>query len=271
MRLILSAAMLIVGTVLVVGASQDPLPFSHASFDQLLQTYVDAEGRVDYLGLQAASGSLGGYLDSLASVSPTNQPDRFPGPADELAYWINAYNAFVLWGVVQAYPVDSVKDIALLNGFFRRLTFRAGGQEMTLDHIENKIIRPLYQEPRIHFVVNCGAVSCPPLGRRAMSGEKLDEQLQQALEQVVRNSQFVRLDPSSGTLHLSKIFDWFGGDFIDWFPADQPHGPNGPTLVDYLLPYLPAATDQHLRQHPETAIVFDDYDWALNSQPSIAK
>lgn len=241
-------------------------PFDHRLFDQILSRYVDEVGCVDYSALQAARDSLDAYTDSLALVSPHSQPDRFPTPRHELAYWINAYNAFVLRGVLDAYPVDSVKDIMLLGGFFRRLKFTAGNEQFTLNQLENDIIRPVYQDPRIHFAVNCGAMSCPQLGNRAFTGENLDTRLDSALTRFAHSPQHVSVDRQQGKLHLSKILDWYGKDFVEWFPQDRLPAQGAPTLVDYLLPYLPAADAAYLRAHPQTSISFNDYDWTLNDQ-----
>ena len=100
-----------------------------------------------------------------ASTAPESHPDRFPTREHELAYWINAYNAFTLRGVLDAYPIASVKDAFALSGFFNRQTFVAGGREMTLDHLENQIIRPTYQEPRIHFAVKLRGPKLPATGQ----------------------------------------------------------------------------------------------------------
>lgn len=243
-----------------------PSPFSHALLDQILQTHVDAQGRVDYASLKKSRTEFDSYIDSLAAFSPSSHPDRFPDRQHELAYWINAYNAFVLRGVIDAYPVASVKDIKLLNGFFRRLQFTTGGQKLTLDEIENTIIRPVYQDPRIHFVVNCGAASCPELENRAFSGEDLDVRLEKALRRFAANPRHVRLNAAANKLHLSKILDWFGQDFVNWFPQNRDSVPAHPTLVDYLLPYLPEETAAYLRRHADVEISYGDYDWALNEQ-----
>ena len=243
-----------------------PSPFSHALLDRILQTNVDEQGLVDYASLKKSRTDLDSYIDSLAAFSPRSHPDRFPNRQHELAYWINAYNAFVLRGVVDAYPVASVMDIKILNGFFRRLQFTAGGQELTLDEIENKIIRPVYQDPRIHFVINCGAVSCPELENRAFTGKDLDIRLQKALQRFAANPGHVHLNTLDNKLHLSKILDWFGQDFINWFPQNRDPVPANPTLVDYLLFYLPGETATYLRQHADVEISYDKYDWALNEQ-----
>jgi hypothetical protein len=254
--------------LLCAGATIAPAqPFSHDLLDGVLRTHVDCSGMVDYAALKAHPASLAAYIDSLAETSPHNRPERFPDRSHELAYWMNAYNAFVLWGVVEAYPVPSVKDIGILSGFFNRHEFHAGGKDMTLNHIENEIIRPVYQEPRIHFAINCGAFSCPSLAQRAYSGATLDAQLEQAVVRFTNDAKHVRLGPD-GELHLSKILEWYSQDFVDWFPAERPKIAAKPNVIDYLLPYLPVATAAHLRQHPGVRLVYNDYDWALNEQKS---
>lgn len=242
-----------------------PPPFSHQLLDVVLRSYVDSTGMVDYSGLKANRTALDAYIDSLAGTSPSNRPERFANRSAELAYWINAYNAFVLRGVIDAYPVESVKEIGFLSGFFNRKKVDAGGQSLTLNDIENEIIRPLYREPRIHFAVNCGAVSCPSLSRRAYAGDDLEGQLEQALVRFARDPKHVELGVD-GRLQLSKILDWYGADFVKWFPADRPEKPADPTIVDYLFPYLPAPIAAHLKKQPDTKIEYKEYDWALNRQ-----
>jgi hypothetical protein len=241
-------------------------PFSHELLDQVLQAHVDSAGMVDYPALKASRTALDAYVDSLGETSPRSHPGRFPTRQHELAYWINAYNAFVLRGVVDAYPVASVKGIMALSGFFTRKKFATGGQELTLNDLENEIVRPLYQDPRIHFAINCGAFSCPPLQQRAFAGEDLDTRLQQALERFARNPKYVRLDYQGRQLHLSKILDWYGQDFIKWFPQERKAAIANPTIVDYLFPYLPEEMASYLRQYPDLQVTYDDYDWALNAQ-----
>ena len=248
------------------GARAAP-PFVHELFDQVCRTHVDSVGRVDYGGLKAASSTLDAYVDSLAACSPHSHPDRFPTPDHELAYWINAYNAFVLQGVVAAYPVGSVKEIMILNGFFRRMAVRAGGQELTLDQLENEIIRPGYRDPRIHFALNCGAASCPALEGRAFTGADLQARLELAAHRFAGDPQHVRLDRAGGELHLSKILEWYGADFSNWYPEERVPSSDEPALLDYLRLYLPEADAAYLRQHPDLEVSFNAYDWALNEQP----
>ena len=250
----------------MAGAAQPAVPFSHKLFDGVLHAYVDCDGRVDYTGLKANRDSLDAYIDSLGRFSPRSHPDRFPAPQHELAYWINAYNAFVLKGVIDEYPVATVMDIGEGSGFFSRLYFQAGGDSLTLDELENGIIRQRYRDPRIHFAVNCAAVSCPPLENRAFRGEDLDLRLEAALQRFASAPLHVRIDAENGLLHLSKILLWFGPDFVEWFPRDRDDPPADPTLIDYLVPYLDPEQAAYLRQNPGVAISFNDYDWTLNDQ-----
>ena len=235
-------------------------PFDHGPFDQVLQEYVNDQGLVRYAALAADRAQLDAYVDSLGHSSPASHPDRFPTREHELAYWINAYNAFVLRGVIDAYPIASVKDAFVLSGFFNRQTFVAGGREMTLDHIENKIIRPTYQEPRIHFAVNCAALSCPQLENRAFIGPDLDDRLERALTRFAQDPNHVRRRGKQ--LYLSKILDWYGKDFSAWFPPNRPNPEAMPTIVNYLRPYLLPDLAAELTE--DIAIEYNDYDWALN-------
>ena len=240
-------------------------PFDHAPFNAVLQAHVDSLGQVDYPALQAERSPLDAYVDSLAGCSPRNQPERFPGPAYALAYWINAYNAFVLQGIIDAYPVASVMDIAPEAGFFKVKRFRAGGESLTLDHLENQIIRPQFKDPRIHFAVNCGAVSCPPLENRAYRGRDLDARLNAAQQRFMEDPRHLRLDREQKVLHLSQILQWYGGDFIAWHPRAPASGQA--TVVDYLLLYLDGERASFVRAQPQLTLDFVPYDWTLNQAP----
>ena len=241
-------------------------PFEHSLLDEILQTYVDTQGGVDYLSLKSDRANLDSYTDSLALYSPLSHPQLFPTSDHELAYWINAYNAFVLRGVIDAYPVDSVMDIKYFNGFFNRQQFIAGGKKMTLDHIGNQIIRPVYKDPRIHFVVNCGAISCPALENQAFSGPNLNKRLAAAQIRFMNNPQHLLINRQTPALYLSKILDWYGEDFINWNTHKDKSVSAIPTLLDYLILFLPQADADFLRQHPDIEISFYEYNWQLNKQ-----
>jgi len=256
MRISYLLCFLAFGTVF---ADETP-PFSHDALNRVLRKFVDAEGRVNYGALKRESGDLDACVAQLAKIGPGTHPGLFPTRQDSMAYWINAYNALVLKGVVAAYPVKSVRDIALFYGFFKRHTFDVDGRQLTLDNIEHDILRPVFGDPRIHAAINCAAVSCPRLRQEAFVPALLDAQLDAAIREMV--AIHVRLDREGGVLYLSKIFDWFSSDFTTWYA--HRHQVEKATLSDYVRLYMPEADRQYLAQHPNIKIAFFDYDWSLN-------
>jgi len=239
-------------------------PFVHHLLNQVLKAHVSADGQVRYAALATNRIHLDAYIDSLGDYSPENHPELFPTRFYELAYWINAYNAFVLRGIIDAYPISSVKDAFFLNGFFNRQKFVAGGRSMTLNDIENGIIRARYGEPRIHFVLNCGARSCPQLENKAFTGATLDARLEQALKRFANDPKHVRLEGKR--LYLSKILDWYQEDFSDEFTPKRPNSENQTDIVSYLFPYLESSLADQLIGIDNLEVEFFDYDWALNDE-----
>ena len=245
-------------------ASSRTHPFDHGLLDGVLQTYVDSLGRVDYRALSQHRQALDAYADSLAAVSPRSHPRRFPTADDRLSYWINGYNASVLAGVLSAYPVASVTKIKEEGWFFRQQTFAMGGESLTLDHIENRIIRPEFGDARIHFAVNCAAASCPPLENRAFQASTLQERLEAAARRFARSREHVNVERQKNRVQLSQILNWFAQDFT---AADaEPGAPS--RAIDYLMQYLNERDGEYLREHPDIEVVFNDYDWALNDRPA---
>ena len=136
----------------------DSPSFSYELFDQVLQEHVDEAGRVNYTKLTAHPEKLEAYLDLLAFADPEELSYN-----ERLTFWINAYNAFVIKGVVNHYPITSVRKVKLFNGFFFRLKFQVAGKMYTLNQIEHDIIRTEFVDPRVHFVLVCASSSCPSL------------------------------------------------------------------------------------------------------------
>ena len=216
--------------------------------DALFQDRVSEDGLVNYGALESDP-----RFDALLNVVRTTNPDGLP-EKDRLAFWINTYNLLVLEGVVRHYPVESVTKIRILHGFFKRETFLAAGRELTLDDIEHRTLREKFHEPRIHFALVCGAVSCPPLRQEAFRAGRIDEQLEDQARKFFGNSALNRADRDAGTLYLSSILDWFGGDFTTDRKA----------LPGLLAGYFPDEDAAWIRSHPEVAVKFLDYDWKLN-------
>lgn len=223
-------------------------PPSHASFDQLLQAHVSEQGKVDYNGFNAEVDKLDAYLTLLS----TNPPDRETWSEEEqLAYWINAYNAFTIKLILNHYPVKSIIDIGpklsipIVNTVWHLEFFEIGGKPASLDEIEHKILRKEFDEPRIHFAINCASVSCPQLMNQAYSADNLDAQLEQAAHAFINNPKHNTL--ANKQAELSPLFSWFKEDFTR----------NG-SLVDFINQYI----DNHLSK--DAKISFKDYNWSLN-------
>lgn len=222
-------------------------PFDHTLFDRILQAYV-RQGMVDYAALKTQQGAaLEEYLDALAGAAP----DGFANADDELAFWLNAYNAFVIAGVLERYP--EIEKVTEVPDFFEEERWEAAGQILSLDGIENDIIRPRFGDPRIHFVLVCAAQSCPPLQDQAMRAETVQSQLEAATRDAVNGPKYVRVDPDKKVLHLTRIMSWYRKDFV------QTHG----SLEAFVLACLEEPARQELAgQTYETA--FMGYDWNLN-------
>jgi len=233
--------------------------FDFAAYARVLETYVTPDGRVRYAALKQEAADLNAFVQQLAAVSPENRPDLFSSRAAQMAYWINAYNAFVLDAVVEAYPVESVRDLKFGFGllFFKRDRLVAGGRRVSLDDIEHGILRRQFADPRIHFAINCASASCPPLARQPYRAETLEAQLDQAARAFIGREENVWM--RGDVLFLSKIFEWYEEDFTRRAGAAD----GSATAVDYLLRYLPAETAARIRQE-KPRVEFYNYDWSLN-------
>lgn len=240
----------------------DELPL-HNGFDRVVQRFVDENGLVNYKQLKAESKDLDDFVAQLKKVGPTVTPQLFTTRADSFAFWLNAYNALVLYGVKEAYPISSVTDILPDFGFFKKQVFQVDGQRLTLDQIEHGILRPIFQDPRIHAAINCAARSCPKLNSTPFQASHLEDQLQSAMSNMIHSQKHVRLDLAQKTLYLSKIFSWFQTDFTGWLKQNQPNVPS--TLIGYIGLFITKSQNEGLRDK-DLKIVFNEYDWSLNDQ-----
>lgn len=249
------------GVMVVQAQGLDDTPLK-----QVLSDYVDGNGLVDYAGLKAHPQRLKAFVLALAQNGPTARPQNFVSRSDSLAFWINAYNALVLYGVTEAYPITSVTQIGPNFGFFKEIQFSVDGRNLTLDHIENSIIRPTFKDPRIHAAINCAAQSCPRLLQVPFVPGELESQLDKAMAQMIRSPMHVQFDFESKTLHLSQIFNWFQSDFVGL--AGKATNTEESALVAYVVGYLPEADRRKIRAIENWKIAFNEYDWSLNELAS---
>ncbi len=230
----------------------------HHDFDSLLQNIVRIQGHqstVDYAQLKTSPQPLNDYLTSISAVSR----DQFSTWTEkqQLAFLINAYNALTLNLILSEYPdLESIKDLgSFFTSPWKKNFFSLWGEPHSLDYIEHDVLRREYNEPRLHFVLVCASLSCPPLMPYAYTADELEQQLSHATRNFLRDSERNYFERSNKTLHLSPIFKWYKEDFVSG-SADLQH---------FVAPWM---TDDLQQQQNiidnHVTIQFTDYDWSLN-------
>jgi len=249
-----------------VGAAQASA-ISHETWDALLKRHVEVRDggkvtAVDYSGMAADRNVLQKYLQNLAAVSRR----QFDGLSrdDQLALLINAYNAWTVELILTGYPdIDSIKDLgSFFQSPWKKEFVDLLGEKRTLDELEHELIRGSgrYNEPRIHFAVNCASIGCPALKKEAYRGEALEAQLEEATTAFLADRSRNRLENT--TLKISSIFKWYREDFeAGW------RGTN--TLPQFLALYRDSLGLSDAQAAKLVAgdidIEFLKYDWSLNS------
>jgi hypothetical protein len=235
------------------GATCTAVDHTHAAWTAILARWVD-DGRVDYAGLERdGQPALTAYLATLSGACRADY-DRWT-PAQRIAFWVNAYNAFTIRLILDHYPIASIRKIGFLPGAAFRERFIAmdglKGGPISLDDIENGTLRSTFREPRIHFALVCASRSCPALRAEAYRGADLDRQLDDQARRFLNDPTKNRLDRPARILELSSIFKWFREDFER----------AAESLPAYVGRYLggDAALDTY-------TVRFLDYDWTLNDR-----
>ena len=224
--------------------SVDPIPHipdivkspDHTVFNTLLKNNVSAAGNVNYGNLKKVKPLLVAYIDQLADFSDINSRSY----EEKLVFWINLYNASTLALILESYPIKSIKDIENGKPWDKRF-IKVGKTFYSLNDIENEIIRKKFGEPRIHFALNCGAKSCPPLANTAFTKENLLILLEKQTKSFINSNEN---DISAKACKISSIFDWYAADFGD--------------VRQFLNRYSSVQTNA------DAAISYKSYNWALN-------
>jgi len=234
---------LVLFALIVIGFSSEGLSQQIALFfdeaDALFGTYV-SNGKVDYKSLidnkESLEETLGLAAEVLVSTSDANNYQ---------AFWINAYNLAVMKGVLDNYPLKSPLD---KSGFFDKTKYELGGSSITLNDIENKMLRAKFKDARVHFVLVCGAKGCPPIISKAYRPENVQKLLEQQTIKALNNSSFIKV--SDGTVALSEIFKWYKEDFISENQSE----------IDFVNTY------RKEKITPDSKVTYYSYDWRLNSK-----
>ena len=224
-------------------------PVTHEAWDALVKKHVRQDGFVDYKGFIRDSNELNGYRRLLESAHPN---DKNWTRNEQMAYWINAYNAYTVQLILRNYPVSSIKDIkkgvAFVNSVWDIKFIKIQGFMYDLNNIEHNILRAVYKDARIHAAINCASWSCPKLLGEAYTAANLDKQLDAAMRSFVNDPARNRIRADKA--EISEIFKWFKGDF------ERDAG----SLRNFLNRYsIEKITDK-------TDISHIDYDWRLNEE-----
>ena len=226
----------------------------HTSWNDLLKTYVNGKGLVNYTALKSNrkdQAKLDRYLNHLARGSLTKPASK----KARLAFWINAYNAVTVKGILREYPTTSIRNhTARLNGYniWKDLLLNVGGKNVSLEMIEHDILRKM-GDARIHFAIVCASQSCPRLLNEAYTPEKVNQQLDANAKVFFASRENFRFDAKRNRVYLSTILKWFAEDF-------------GRTQAEQLrsvAPFLPKSGRLAAKQK-SVKVSYLSYDWGLN-------
>ncbi len=226
----------------------------HSDWQSFLDAYLvtghpSGVNRVPYGEVSVADRrALQGYLDDLQAVSVSGL-----NRDEQLAYWINLYNAATVDLILDNYPVDSIRDIGgglVSKGPWDEALLRVEGEDLTLNDVEHRIIRPIWQDKRIHYVVNCASIGCPNLYPEALSASNWERIFEESAKSYTNHPRGVRFD--GNRLVLSEIYNWYVADF----------GGEIDGVVAHLVEYVDSETAERLRSH--SGRVRYEYDWSLN-------
>lgn len=251
--------------------------FSYAMYNEVLKEFVDDKGHVDYAGLKANREPHDRFIALMGAVTESELASW--SSDEQLAFWMNAYNAITLKYIIDHYPIEKgglisralypANSIRQIPGVWDELTTPVAGSPITLDAIEHEILRVEFTEPRIHMAIVCAAMGCPPLRAEAFVGERIEEQLDDQSIRFLGHPDRFRIDRETGTVHLSSIFDWFGEDFVPVYsPANgtfSEHDETTAAVLNFVSGYIAETDAQYLKQQ-DYKVAFTKYDWSLNEQ-----
>lgn len=240
------------------------------AWEQFLQGVVQ-DGAVNYSVARDRRAELERIVAAYAESGPELTPELFSEPASLLAWYLNAYNALVLYAVLATDVQQSIHEVTVPvvplpgYGFFYSLYFDFDGDRINLYQLEHEVIRAQFADARLHAALNCASISCPPLQPFAFRSQELESQLSQVATSMASDSPWVHVDSAARTVYLSPIYQWYQSDF----EAHAVAMGVGSTVLDWIKtharPELQALLAQS--QTEDWSIVYVPYDWGLNSSP----
>ena len=269
---------LIVSTLCCIeafGAETENEAFNYDDYAEVLKSYVDNKGMVNYKQLKANRAKLDSFARQLSKLD--DQTYMKWSNNEKIAFWINAYNGLTLKAIIDNYPIKSSflksriypkNSIRQISGVWDKRKYNVMGKARTLEHIEHEILRKQFKEPGIHVALVCAAMGCPPLRNKPYVGDELKEQFDVQSRRFFSDPKKFSIDRNGGKVSLSPIFKWFGSDFIGKYGMRKtlPRLNENETAVINYLSRILGEDDRDYLLKGNFKIKYLSYDWSLNEQ-----
>jgi len=232
------------------GSAAEAATQSNAIDHQLLTRVLERvvhDGRIDYLALRSDRSDLDRYVDQIGIVDA----GTFDSEKDRLAFWLNAYNAIALKSVLDNWPLASIRDVP---GFLTKRRHRVSGEAITLQEIMNVKLRDQFSDPRVLFGTVWGCVGCAPLPTEAYYGDRVDDQLDKAVNRVLRDERYVKVDASAGIVYLPEFVKWYAADFRTAYGSP----------IQFVKKYSPEKFMESSGVPRSLAVSYTPFDWDVN-------
>jgi Protein of unknown function, DUF547 len=254
-------------TIAAPAAQESTEAVRSKTFDQILDLYV-RNGDVYYRAIKSERAKLDSYVNQIAAAPVDKLPRE-----EQIAFWLNAYNALVLRTVADHYPIQGhspaypAKSIRQIPGAFERLPHRVAGRTLTLDQIEQTVLSA-FHDPRVYFALGRGAVGSGRLRSEAFTPARLEEQLADVAAECVTRAQCLTIDRENGKVGASSIFSWREKDFTAAYADKAPAGfaPRSPierAVITFVLPRL-LTTEKEFVAKNTFQLTYTTFDWTLN-------
>jgi len=277
-KICLIISTLVISTIHCVealGAEPENEAFNYDNYAEILKSYIDNKGMVNYKQLKANRAKLDSFTRELSRLD--DQTYIKWSNKDKIAFWINAYNGLTLKAIIDNYPIKSSffksriypkNSIRQISGVWDKKKYKVMGKDRTLEHIEHEILRKQFKEPGIHVALVCAAMGCPPLRNKPYAGDRLEEQFDDQTRRFLSDPTKFIIDREGGKVSLSPIFKWFGSDFISKYGLEKtlPRLSKSETAVINYLSRFPEEGDRDYLVKGNFKIKYLSYDWSLNEQ-----
>jgi hypothetical protein len=258
-----------------LSAESEKQGFDYSDFAEALKINVDDVGMVNYKKLKSEPEKLLAFITELRNLDRKDF-DKW-SDNEKMAFWLNAYNALTLKAIIDNYPIKSSffrsriypkNSIRQISGVWDKINFKVMGQNLTLGHIEHKILRVKFDNPGIHIAMVCVAIGCPPLRNEPYTGEKLQEQLDDQTRRFLANFDKFKIKRTDNRIYLSPIFKWFASDFIKKYSPQKGigrHNKEKSAVLNFIASYLDNSQKDYVLAG-KFRIKYLKYDWSLNEQ-----